>query len=223
MNFPQNHSSNRASTTSLNLILDLKLFLTLRVEIYNRRGTAPVLAVLNSTGAVLAEPRHDNAIQYWFSILMQYRDQVPNDSTVGVLVEHLRSTRASLAEYQRNFFSKIFHSNLFFKHFFSNFFFFFKTVLIKHFLWITFYISKIPTNREKKIWKDFFFSNLEKKFKTTISITKLHNNINRCITVAVLGASTAPVLRQHSASTPPVLSSQMSVVMYNGCGILRQL
>ena len=36
-------------------------------------------------------------------------------------------------------------------------------------------------------------------------IAKVYNNINKCSTSPVLGASTAPVLRQHSVSTRPVL------------------
>ena len=33
----------------------------------------------------------------------------------------------------------------------------------------------------------------------------MYNKINKCTTVAVVGASTAPVLRHHSARTAPVL------------------
>ena len=47
---------------------------------------------------------------------------------------------------------------------------------------------------------------LKKNFKTKILITKMYNNINKCSTFA------AAVLRQHFASTLPVLSSQVSVV-----------
>ena len=68
---------------SLNLTLDLQL-LTPLAEIYNRRGIAPVLAVLNSNGEVLLTvPAH-----YWrnlgmitpFSTDLQYWR-----STVGVM------------------------------------------------------------------------------------------------------------------------------------------
>ena len=68
------------------------------VEIDNRHGTVPELAVLNSPGTVnyagpvLAEPWHDNAIQYWFAVVAPYREQVLYQYWMTVPSEYWRST-----------------------------------------------------------------------------------------------------------------------------------
>ena len=65
----------------------------------------------------------------------------------------------------------------------------------------------LEKNFDQKILNKCF---RKKKFKPKILVTKIYNNINKCSTLAVLGASIAAVLRQHPASTPPVVSSQVS-------------
>ena len=63
-------------------------------------------STVNCTGEVLAEPCDGNVIQYWFAVLVQYREQlldqywwpVLNDSTVGVLAEYQRITNGVPAD-----------------------------------------------------------------------------------------------------------------------------
>ena len=66
--------------------------------------------------------------------------------------------------------------------------------------------KKFKKKMEKKFGKKCGKKHFGKKnFKTKILITKMYININKCNSVAVLGANTAPVLRQYWRCTGAVL------------------